>query len=1314
MFPIDFNFLTADDVYDVSDSQDYVKKNDTFETWRQKTNWLIQKNTREIVLGTETSGNYVATIAGTTNQVNVSGSGSETAAVTLSLPQSIGTTSSPTFGSLVITNGIQSGSVTTSGLTTTGTLSSGGATFTGNTSAQNLTVSNTLTSQNVISTPSIRGIGTTPIQVVTPTLTGTTNATDIIVSNNVTAASVYTPLLKAQGTNAVEVKNANLTGSSTAQDLTVFKSFTAESVTTPSISSSGVNTLQIGKSNFTSSVTGSTLSLTGTASANQFSGTSLVLTGSGQIPTLSATSTSTGTLSASGASTLQSLTATTGTFSGNVTVNGSNSVLGVTSGKVSLNGINYTFPESLPTGGINYLKLGSGNSLEWNEIVIQESNIVLEDVVPIGVIVKWDDSDGVPNSKWSYCNDATIDSLNLTADEELKLRAIYGNLPTSKIPNLSGYIIKIKNDDIIDFRVTLGDGLTGTKAGGSVSSFNARSASGVTSGDRAEVSLKINKDSTLTFNGGLLGVADGQFLSVVNGGSVGAQTRITGGNSVTTATSRGYLLVGSTGTSSHVALDFNTIQAKGSTGGAGGILYVNPVGGNVDIGNSSSTVTIEGKLKVSQTPSTSTDVVRLTDLSSYVPTSNGTASGLSVTTTPSSDNHVVRKIDLTNGYLPLTGGSITGGLSVSSAPSNNTDVVRKVDLGAYLPLTGGTLTNGGTITLAAAPSADMHAVTKKYVDDYTVSSTGDTMTGRLVIPTQDVNLSGLTGNLIIGATDGYHIAIDDNEIQAKENPTTVDTLYLNALGGDVYLGNSSSKVLVSAVPSTDSSVVNRKYLTDNFVNIDGSTMTGPLYLSEDPTDDRQAVTKQYVDNLIGEVSLKFSVDMREGGNIITEPDAIGPTLNWQRGSFNQDGTWVAGAAISDVDKETANIYGGTQVYYFKIFYNKNTRGYHRNPYNLLEPGHWIFAAIPKILHHTWARISHVFPENGEMVFAIPHGGLPAGFKQALVNTKVLSGNNFLAFQATADGLQRAVIVSPYDRKYTTTHDGCLCFVNLKEGYSLPFNWTNYATTKADLYATSTFSNYSNGTNSSTLMTLRRMEDYIGNGFVKGGFWYQNRVNSVNEDTYSFDYKTIPLGIGTATRFACIDIRAEGEPVNKQKYFPEEYISFASFGYNYSGNVNNPLGTKQKGGNNMVDDSLGMKFGSTTIVNTGSYQDCGYSFWDPTTNVFNVNYYTTSKGGSKPVLFPKFTSPRDFKTTEIYWPFGNEGRGPQGFYGDVVFMVRVTNRTTGQHRIYKVPIGPTYGYGHDYNSKYLWFKNGTFYWNYNGVNTVYKTPTPVYT
>jgi hypothetical protein len=50
-------------------------------------NTTIQPNS--VALGTDTTGNYVATISGTTNQITVTGSGSETAAVTVGLPDNV-------------------------------------------------------------------------------------------------------------------------------------------------------------------------------------------------------------------------------------------------------------------------------------------------------------------------------------------------------------------------------------------------------------------------------------------------------------------------------------------------------------------------------------------------------------------------------------------------------------------------------------------------------------------------------------------------------------------------------------------------------------------------------------------------------------------------------------------------------------------------------------------------------------------------------------------------------------------------------------------------------------------------------------------------------------------------------------------------------------------------------------------------------------------------------------------------------------------------------------------------------------------------
>lgn len=63
----------------------------------------IQPNS--VALGTDTTGNYIATIAGTTGEVTVSGSGSETAAVTIGLPDDVTITNDLTVGGNLTVNG---------------------------------------------------------------------------------------------------------------------------------------------------------------------------------------------------------------------------------------------------------------------------------------------------------------------------------------------------------------------------------------------------------------------------------------------------------------------------------------------------------------------------------------------------------------------------------------------------------------------------------------------------------------------------------------------------------------------------------------------------------------------------------------------------------------------------------------------------------------------------------------------------------------------------------------------------------------------------------------------------------------------------------------------------------------------------------------------------------------------------------------------------------------------------------------------------------------------------------------------------------
>ena len=68
---------------------------------------------KNVNLGTQTTGNYIATIAGTANEVTVSGSGSETAAVTIGLPDDVTITNNLTVGgNLNVTGTINSVSTT--------------------------------------------------------------------------------------------------------------------------------------------------------------------------------------------------------------------------------------------------------------------------------------------------------------------------------------------------------------------------------------------------------------------------------------------------------------------------------------------------------------------------------------------------------------------------------------------------------------------------------------------------------------------------------------------------------------------------------------------------------------------------------------------------------------------------------------------------------------------------------------------------------------------------------------------------------------------------------------------------------------------------------------------------------------------------------------------------------------------------------------------------------------------------------------------------------------------------------------------------
>ena len=159
------------------------------------------------------------------------------------------------------------------------------------------------------------------------------------------------------------------------------------------------------------------------------------------------------------------------------------------------------------------------------------------------------------------------------------------------------------------------------------------------------------------------------------------------------------------------------------------------------------------------------------------------------------------KPDTQDTYVPVRVGTPqTGDDAVNKNSLNGT-------LASYLKKTGGTLT--GALILSGAPTEDLQAATKKYVDDNAGSG---------------------------GVSQEYV----DAQVATR--------LPLN--GGTM----TGDLVLVSDVPATEHSATSKNYVLGVFgscVPKSGGTMTGPLTLSGAPASDLQAATKKYVDDKAG-------------------------------------------------------------------------------------------------------------------------------------------------------------------------------------------------------------------------------------------------------------------------------------------------------------------------------------------------------------------------------------------------------------------------------------------------------------------------------
>ncbi|MCX4813697.1 hypothetical protein OG601_24160 [Streptomyces sp. NBC_01239] len=116
-------------------------------------------------------------------------------------------------------------------------------------------------------------------------------------------------------------------------------------------------------------------------------------------------------------------------------------------------------------------------------------------------------------------------------------------------------------------------------------------------------------------------------------------------------------------------------------------------------------------------------------------------------------------VDLSDRYLGLGGGTLTGALTLSGAPTQSLHAATKayVDAnsgggsgasgGPFLALAGGTMT--GALTLSGAPSSSLHAATKTYVDNETVRATGaEALLAPKASPTFTGTVSGVTKSMV--------------------------------------------------------------------------------------------------------------------------------------------------------------------------------------------------------------------------------------------------------------------------------------------------------------------------------------------------------------------------------------------------------------------------------------------------------------------------------------------------------------------------------------------------------------------------------------
>ena len=186
--------------------------------------------------------------------------------------------------------------------------------------------------------------------------------------------------------------------------------------------------------------------------------------------------------------------------------------------------------------------------------------------------------------------------------------------------------------------------------------------------------------------------------------------------------------------------------------------------------------------------------------------------------------------DPENRYLPKTGGTLTGALTLSGAPSTSLQAATKAYVdsadatlttavstaqstansaqttaNAALPKAGGTMT--GAITLSGAPTVNLHAATKAYVDAGDASVTATANAAQTTANTAVTNATAAQSTANTAVTNAATAQTTANNALPKAGGTLTGDLTLNAQSDLRFADADSSNWVGFQAPSTVTSNV---------------------------------------------------------------------------------------------------------------------------------------------------------------------------------------------------------------------------------------------------------------------------------------------------------------------------------------------------------------------------------------------------------------------------------------------------------------------------------------------------------------------------